>query len=313
MVDFSAIRDELPVLGVGASLSFGVDPDPVALAEHRRGPSFIEYAGAVQHTWLSGPMDRLRARGVPLLYHPSCLNLWGTFGNPDGWLDAVAAHVRAAQSAWLAQDVAICFASEEPGYSIQLGYFVPPILSEASLASAVERVLEVKARVPAPLLLEPAPVTFQIGDLHVFRWLGELARRTDCGLLVDAGHVVSHQLARGKDLATGLLDDLDELDLERVVELHIAGGYIREDPSGSGRSVYIDAHDLPVLPETWRVARAVLEEAPHLRAVCVECEGALASQILPLLEMTRERVGHAAKNPALRARADEELARGRRR
>lgn len=292
----------LPTLGVGASLSFGASPDPVALAGAPGGPSFIEYAGAVQHTWMERPLAALRKQAVPVLYHPSCLNLCGPWPNPRPWLEAVDAHVRAVASPWLAQDVSVCFVGDEPGYSIQLGYFLAPILSPESLDEAVDRVLEVREAVAAPLLLEPAPVTFQLGELDVFTWLGRLAERTDSGLLLDAGHVLSHQLA----LDRGLADGLDALDLSRVIELHIAGGAL--DQAG-GRRYYTDAHDLPPLPEVWSLARHLLGLCPNLRAVCLECEGAAASAVIPALRRTRERVALSALSPSLRERARAELER----
>ena len=277
---FAETLESLPTLGVGASLSFGAEPDPVELAGRPGGPAFIEYAGAVQHTWISAPIQKLRAAGVPVLFHPSCLNLAGPWPNPPGWLAAVQEHVSAVDSAWLAQDVAICFASSRPGYSIELGYFVPPILDDASLDMAVDRVREVTTAIDRPLLLEPAPVTLQLGDRSIFDWLGALARRTDCGLLVDAGHVVSHQLAAGVDPRdeAALTAGLEALDLDRVIELHVAGGVIERR---GRRHYYLDAHDLPILPETWAVFDALLGRCPNLRAVCVECEGAVARAGLP--------------------------------
>ena len=291
----------LPTLGVGVSLSFGAEPDPVALARARGGPAFIEYAGAVQHSFMERPLAELRRLGVPVLYHPSCLNLCGPYPNPRPWLDAVGAHVRAVGSAWLAQDVAVCFVGDTPGYSIQLGYFVPPILTPESLDEAVTRVMEVRQAVNAPLLLEPAPVTFTLGELDIFTFLAELSRRTDSGLLLDAGHVVSHQLARG----AGLGDGLDTLDLSRVVELHIAGGVIE---TRDGQPIYLDAHDLPPLPETWQVFRLLLSRCENLKAVCVECEGAAASTALPLLRRARERVLLGAASTELREKVKAELA-----
>ena len=292
--------DDLPVLGVGASLSFGMAPDPVALARMPGGPSFIEYAGGVPHALVMDPVRQLQRGGTPVLYHPSCLNLCGPDPNPPHWLAGVAAHVAAVQSAWLAQDVATCFVGPEPGYSIGLGYFVPPILNAAGLDQAVARVLEVVAAVPAPLLLEPAPVTYALGDQSIFDWIGALAERTHCGLLLDAGHLVAHQLAAGR----GLLDGLDALPWHRVIEVHVAGGVLTPTPSGPR---YLDAHDLPILPETWTMARALFQRAPNLRAVCVECEGAAAAAILPVLRRTRERVATGAANPALREKARAEL------
>lgn len=297
------LTDALPVLGVGASLSFGAEPDPVALAAAPGGPSFIEYAGAVQHSYLRGPLEQLAKRKVPLLYHPSCLNLCGPYPNPPGWLAAVNAHVRAVGSPWLAQDVATCFVGEEPGYSIQLGYFLPPIWSREGLEEAVARVSEVRAMVRAPLLLEPPPVTFLIGDMDSLTWLGQLAERTDCGLLLDAGHLVSHNLAAGRPAEAPPVD----LPLERVVELHIAGGVLREK---GGKRYYLDAHELPILPETRALFGELLRLCPNLKAVCVECEGVAAQTVLPALRRTRERVAMAAANPALREKARAELAAG---
>ena len=300
MVGFDA--SALPTLGVGASLSFGASPDPVALASAPGGPSFIEYAGAVQHTWMERPLAALRKRGVPVLYHPSCLNLCGPWPNPRPWLDAVNAHVAAVGSPWLAQDVSVCFVGDEPGYSIQLGYFMAPILSPESLDEAVDRVLEVRAAVAAPLLLEPAPVSFQVGELDVFTWLSALAERTGSGLLLDAGHVLSHQLA----LQRGLTEGLDSLDMSRVIELHIAGGTLDH---AAGRAYYSDSHDLPPLPEVWALAQHLLGLPPTLRAVCLAREGAAASPVIPALRRTRERVALSAASPSLRLAARAELER----
>lgn len=290
----------LPTLGVGASLSFGVEPDPVRLAEMPGGPSFIAYAGAIDHRLLEAPVRRLHQLDVPVLYHPCCLNLCGPYPNPPDWLRAVDAHVTGVRSAWLAQDVALCFVGQTGGYAIQLGCLVAPILTRAGLEEAVDRVMEVRRLVAAPLLLGPPSVTWTLGDLDGFAWLSELADRTDCGLLLDAGHLVSRQLARGR----ALTDGLEAIDLSRVIELRVAGGVIE---SFEGRRYYKEAQELPVLPETWLVFRWLLERCPNLRAVCVECEGVLAANVLPILRKTRERVAQGAASDSLRERVCDEL------
>ncbi len=292
MASFCENQEKLPTLGVGVSLSFGVEPDPVVLAQRKGGPSFIEYAGAVQHSWMRQSIRTLQEKNVPMLYHPSCLNLCGPFPNPSGWLRAIQQHLEAVQSPWLAQDVSICFASQIPGYSNQLGYFIPPILNKASLNQAITRVREVVEAVGVPLLLEPPPVQFVVGDMDIFSWLGELAVATDCGLLLDAGHVVSHQFSMGRTHGE-LLFGLNELPLERVIEVHVAGGTIVEQ---DGKLYYGDAHDLPILPETMQVLRALIGRCKNLRAVCFECEGALTQSVLPMLKNLRQLIGRTACN-----------------
>lgn len=284
--------EELPALGVGASLSFGMQPDPVALAAMDGGPDFIEYAGAVDVRLVRDHVRALHDSGVPVLYHPSCLNLCGPWPNPAGWLKAVDHHVRTVQSPWLAQDVAVCFVGSVPGYSIQLGYFVPPILTEDSLQEAILRVLEVRQTVSAPLLLEPPPATFRSGSLGMLTWLSRLAEATDCGLLLDAGHVYAHELLEGTAVWDGLAWD-------RVVEVHVAGGMIVERESGVR---YLDAHDLPIQPEVWSVFERLVRSCPNLKAICVECEGAAAHTVLPQLDRVRQVAALHSPSQPLRAR-----------
>ena len=65
---------QLPILGVGLSLSLATKPDPVALVKHPQGASFIEYAGLVDVQSVLPEVERIHAAGVPVLYHPSYIN-----------------------------------------------------------------------------------------------------------------------------------------------------------------------------------------------------------------------------------------------
>jgi len=73
----SAIIEKLPTLGVGASLSLSSKPDPVALVNSVGGPSFVEYAGLVEVDAVIDEVERIRATGAFVLFHPSYINfLW---------------------------------------------------------------------------------------------------------------------------------------------------------------------------------------------------------------------------------------------
>ena len=89
MVGFTKAVDQMPVLGVGVSLSLGTQPDPIALGKSPQGPDFIEYAGAVDVSLYHKEVTELKQAGIPLLYHPSCLNLCGPWPNPSAWLKQV--------------------------------------------------------------------------------------------------------------------------------------------------------------------------------------------------------------------------------
>jgi uncharacterized protein len=288
----SGALSELPVLGVGASLSLSAQPCPLSLVKARGGPSFVEYAGRVDVSEVRSEVESIRAAGVPVLFHPSYINFCGSFENSAHWLQETARHVAAVESPWFAQDCAYCFWSEGHGYSSQLGYFIPPILNEASLACALERVREVQRVVPSPIAIEPPPMAFVVGSMPLFTFFGRLAEAADCAILLDVGHLVSYEMASGKRVRDALVD----LPRERVIEVHIAGGRLER---AADAPIYIDAHERDILPEAWGMLEDLLPELPALRAVCFECEGASQGRVLGTLERLRRSVIEKSSHPAL--------------
>jgi len=283
---------QLPTLGVGASLSLSSKPDPVALVNSVGGPSFVEYAGLVDVDAVIDEVERVRATGTPVLFHPSYINFCGSFANSPVWLEETARHIEIVHSPWFAQDCAYCFWQEGAGYSSQLGYFIPPIFNQASLKLAIQRIKEVQAVTCVPVAIEPPPVTFVAGTIPLFNFFGELARATDCAILLDMGHLVSYEMASGKKVR----DALYELPCERVVEVHVAGGRLEIGDEGS---IYVDAHECTILDETWQMFDAMLPELTNVKAVCYECEGVNEETVLTTLNKIRQIVKNKSASQSL--------------
>ena len=284
--------EQLPTLGVGASLSLSSKPDPVALVNSVGGPSFVEYAGLVDVDAVIDEVERVRATGTPVLFHPSYINFCGSFANSPVWLEETARHIEIVHSPWFAQDCAYCFWQEGAGYSSQLGYFIPPIFNQASLELAIQRIKEVQAVTCVPVAIEPPPVTFVAGTIPLFNFFGELARATDCAILLDMGHLVSYEMASGKKVR----DALYELPCERVVEVHVAGGRLEKGDEGS---IYVDAHECTILDETWQMFDAMLPELTNIKAVCYECEGVNEETVLTTLNKIRQIVKNKSASQSL--------------
>jgi len=284
--------EQLPTLGVGASLSLSSKPDPVALVNSVGGPSFVEYAGLVDVDAVIDEVERVRATGTPVLFHPSYINFCGSFANSPVWLEETARHIEIVHSPWFAQDCAYCFWQEGAGYSSQLGYFIPPIFNQASLELAIQRIKEVQAVARVPVAIEPPPVTFVAGTNPLFNFFGELARATDCAILLDMGHLVSYEMASGRKVR----DALNELPCERVVEVHVAGGRLEKGDEGS---IYVDAHECTILDETWQMFDAMLPELTNVKAVCYECEGVNEETVLTTLKKIRRIVKNKSASQSL--------------
>ncbi|NRB40211.1 MAG: DUF692 family protein [Pseudomonadales bacterium] len=275
--------ETLPTLGVGVSLSLGAEPDPVKLSKMQAGPAFIEYAGLLDVQRIDADIQRIQAHNIPLLFHPSYINFCGSFKNDLAWLKATAEHIQHVGSPWFAQDCAYCFWDENAGYSSQFGYFIPPILNQASLELAIIRVKEVQEMVGITVAIEPPPLTFIIGHMPLFEFIGKLADATDCAILLDMGHLVSFEMAS----FNSVLQAIAYLPVERVIEVHIAGGKIKMAEEGP---VYIDAHECEVVDETWAMLESMLPLLPNLKALCYECEGVAQAQVLQTLTLLHEKV-----------------------
>lgn len=288
------LYSDLPTLGLGASLSLSAEPDPVALAQATDGPRFVEYSGQVDVDRVLDEVQRVKSAGIPVLFHPSYINFCGSFANSTQWLQATAAHIATVESPWFAQDCAYCFWQDSYGYSSQFAYFIPPILNQASLDCAVQRVKEVQALSPVPIAIEPPPVSFSAGTMDVLTFFGAVAEQADCALLLDMGHLVSYEMATGQSL----IQQIEHFPTERVIEVHVAGGRIKHADHGD---IYIDAHEADIQAATWAMLDQMLPHLPNIKALCYECEGVAPERVLSTLAQLREHIEMHSCCEALKA------------
>ncbi len=257
----------LPVLGLGLSSNAQTHdaPKPYALLDAHHGLfDYLEYSAPLDldvaraQATLFPEMERRRGE-VPLVYHPVHINLWGPELEAAERLTACAAHVQAVGSPWVSNDVGWWHHRGQalPGYQ----YLSPP-LSEDALAECVAHAAHVRDAMPVPVLLENPVVMTARGELHVLDFMAKLSAATGCGLLLDVGHLFSHQLARGLSLTEGLHD----FPWERVVQLHLAGGVVKD-------RLYIDDHTRPMRDEVWALFEDVRARCKHLCAITYEGDG----------------------------------------
>ncbi len=132
---------------------------------------------------------------------------------------------------------------------------------------------------------ENPPGAFYLGDLHLLDFYARLADYADTGLLLDLSHLAIYQRTRGGSPEDGL----DDFPLDRVVEMHVAGGRAMRTPEGF--EFVDDDHSLGVLDEVWPLLERVAPRAANLRAVVLECERNPIDPVLPLFDRLAAIVG----------------------
>jgi uncharacterized protein (UPF0276 family) len=256
----------LPRLGVGISTEPGSaaqgGADAVRLREEFPGlVHFLEY-GTDLARGVDEHVRRWAALGLPTTYHFLDVNLAEREDVDDVWLARTGARAKEIGARWLCGDGGLWhFGARERGHEILL----PPILCPESADEMAQSIQRVQAATGLAVLPENPPAAFYVGEMHILEYFARVGEKADCGLLLDCAHLAMYQRLTGR----APLDGLDGFPIDRVVEIHVAGG-TPDDVEGYG--VVEDSHVPEPLAETWRIVEHVAPRAKNLRAIVYECE-----------------------------------------
>ncbi|MFI5314534.1 MAG: DUF692 family multinuclear iron-containing protein [Myxococcota bacterium] len=277
----------LPRLGLGISTEFGAAAtglDPVALRRER--PDLVEFLeiGADLERGVDSTARSWCAEGWPTTYHFLDGNLEERESLDDAWLAGVSALAREVGAAWLCGDAGLWHLGlRDRGH----GVLAPPILCASSATEMAENVRRLRESTGLEVLPENPPAHLYLGDLHLLDYFARVADGADCGLLLDVAHLAIYQRAAGRTP----LDGLDGFPLERVLEIHIAGGSEFEH---AGRRFVDDGHGPTPIGDTWEILARALPKATRLRALVFECERNTAREVLPTFERLGRELAAAA-------------------
>lgn len=257
--------DELPYLGLGISAEpgsarSGIDPSRL-LRDHPGIIDFVEFGTDIERG-IDEAITRWASDGGRTTYHFLDLNLEEREDADDHWLRATGEAARSIGAAWLCGDSGLWhFGARDRGHEVLL----PPVLTNDSATEVAESLLRVEEKTGFRVLPENPPSSFYVGDLHLLDYYAKVADRSGGGLLLDCAHLAIYQRLFSHEPLTGF----DGFPLERVIELHIAGG---TKVTVDGLELIEDSHVPEPLPETWEIARFVVARAKRLRAIVYECE-----------------------------------------
>lgn len=198
----------------------------------------------------------LLASHFTLIPHGLDLSLGSADGLDRDYLGKLAALVRSVRAPWWSEHVAMTRAG-----GVQIGHLAPLPFTREAVDVVCRNIAHAQSVIDTPLILENITydVRFPGAEMTEAQFLGEIAERTGCGLLLDVTNLHTNSVNHGFDA----VEALAALPLDRVVQLHFAGGYWE-----GGR--LIDSHSRPVMPETWSLMNETLRRAPNVRGVILE-------------------------------------------
>ncbi len=269
-----------PLAGVG----LGLRHDHVkSLLASERPVDFIEI---IPENWLR-PRDR--AALAP------CIERWPTsphsvhlsIGGPDPIDHEFLAAMRAAVAACDAP-----FFSDHLCYSsiggIQTRELLPLPFSDEAIEHTVARIHAVKRELDVPLVLENATyyAVMPGSTMDEARFVTTVLAEGDCGFLLDVNNVFVNARNHGYDARAFI----DQMPLERVVQLHVAGHHIDQD-----LDTLVDTHTAVARSEVWELFEYTLRRAGRMIPTIIEWDDPTPplETLLDEVERARTHAAHA--------------------
>src|SRR3546814_256555 len=202
-----------PLLDAGKGLIdvIEVEPQPLWLKDSGGGcPRLDERA-----------FDRLLARPQRKLVHGVGIPLAGTVGVDSSQIGAFRESVARLDPPWVSEHLAFLRAGRGR-QAFNTGFLLPPLQSRETIETSVRNIRQLQAAIGRPLAFEIAANYLKPlpGEMTDGEFIAEIAERADCGILLDMHNLWCNQL-NGRQPVD---DVLATLPLERVWEIHLAGG-----------------------------------------------------------------------------------------
>jgi hypothetical protein len=234
---------EFPALGHGIGLR------PPHYAEVVEGHPPVDWFEVITENFMvagGNPrhvLRQVRAR-YPVVLHGVSLSIGSVDPLDEKYLTGLAALADEIEPAWISDH--LCWSS----FGGHTGHDLWPLpFTEEALGHVVRRVQAVQERLRRRILIENVSsyLEFAHSTLPEWEFLSEVARRADCGLLLDVNNVFVSAHNHGFEAAKFLAG----IPVERVKQIHLAGH--RDEGTH-----LLDTHDHAVCDGVWELYRAAV-------------------------------------------------------
>ncbi len=227
---------------VRKDLGHGVGLRPKHFAHFLEGRPPVEWVEAVSENFMIrggrplAVLEKVR-RDMPVVLHGVSLSIGAVEPLDARYLSELSDLVRRIEPALVSDH--LCWGRHSGHYAHDLW---PLPYTEETLAHVVSRVGMVQERLRRQMLLENVSsyVAYRDSTMTEWEFLGQIAERADCGILLDVNNVYVSSKNHGFDPR----EYIAALPASRILQIHLAGHTDRG-------THLLDSHDTHVAPEVW--------------------------------------------------------------
>ena len=207
-----------------------------------------------------GLLRALAARPQAKLLHGVGQPLGGTVDDPIEYLKPWSLAIEALDPAWISEHLS--FNRVRIGESVvNTGFLLPPSQTSASIEVAANNIRRFSHALRQPVAVETGVNYFKRGhnELSDGEYFSAVANQADCGILLDMHNLWCNE----KNGRARVVETLEQLPLERVWEVHLAGGMELND-------YWLDAHSDVVPPALIDLTAELMPKLPAVGAITFE-------------------------------------------
>jgi uncharacterized protein len=253
----------LPELGAGIVYSSALEP---LLEAHPDVADVIEIEP--QTTWLERPdrpgeilvrpevNEHLASLPFHKLVHSIGTPVGGSVPGIEAQLPLLRETVRKFKAPWASEHLAFNLTPD-----FFTGFFLPPRQTSAGLEIYTQAIRRVASAVEVPFAIETGVNYLQprAEEIPDGEFVAELVDRAGCGILLDLHNLYTNE-CNGRQR---VWEFLEQIPLDRVWEIHLAGGFELE-------GYWLDAHSGAMPDRLVALAREIIPQLPNLKAVVFE-------------------------------------------
>jgi uncharacterized protein (UPF0276 family) len=162
---------------------------------------------------------------------------------------------------WMSEHLSFNKASFN-GKEYVTNYMLPPLQTKEGIETAVSTIREMQSHLPIPIAVETGVNYLRTIPSHINdgNFIRQVVEKADCGILLDLHNIYTNQTNGNRQT---MQQFLEEIPLDRVIELHVAGGRMRGD-------YYIDSHSGKIPEDLFETAKKLIPNLPNLGAIIFE-------------------------------------------
>jgi uncharacterized protein len=198
---------------------------------------------------------------IPLVAHSIGLSLGSAEFANDAYIEQLARWHKRYAFLWHSDHLSFAQVRSASGQEQHAGMAVPLPFDDEVLDMVTGRLRDLRPRIPSPFLVENAVAYLNFPDQGMTEpeFLNALVRDGGCALLLDLHNLYTNSRNHGFDASAFLR----ALDLDAVVEVHVAGG-------GEVAGMYTDSHSGPCPEPVWLLLEEIIPRTPNLKGVTFE-------------------------------------------